>query len=466
MSELQQASENRMGTESIGKLMVKISLPVVISMLISGLYNMVDGIFVAQLSENALAGVSLISPITSFRVALGVGTAVGVNARLTRSLGEGNSRDVGRIAGNGLFLNLVYSAIYILAAIFFTKQFVAMQTTPATDPEVIKYGEQYVLICTIGSIGFFVQSIYERFLLCTGKTIYSMISQGTGAIVNIILDPILIFGYLGFPRMEVVGAAIATALGMIASAVLAMIFHYKFNKEIKMSLKDLKPHLPTIGIIYKVGFPTILMQSMWSVVNLGMNKILMGLSSTSMAVMGAYSKLESFATMPIVGLNFGLVSLLSYNYGAKKGKRMVDSIKVSFLAAMGIMLIATLLFEIIPRQLMTIYDAQGEMMNIGIAALRIIGASYVPYAVVYMANSVFQSLDRSSYCLWISIIKQIIILLPAAYFLAKIGAGEYNVWWAFLIAELVAMVIACLALYKVYREKITPVLKLNAQQKD
>ena len=448
MEEVQQ--ENKMGVMPINRLLITMSLPMVISMLVQALYNVVDSMFVAMIGEDALTAVSLAFPIQSLMIAVSTGTGVGINALLSRSLGEKNFKEANRAANNGVFLGILSYLAFALFGIFFSRIFFETQTN---DAQIIQYGTEYLMICTIFSLGIFMQITFERLMQSTGRTIYNMITQGTGAVINIVLDPILIFGLLGFPKMGVAGAAAATVIGQTVSMLMSFYFNEKKNVEIKLRVREFRPNAKTIRNIYAVGFPSIIMQSISSVMTFGVNKILLMFSSTAVSVFGVYFKLQSFIFMPIFGLNNGMVPIVAYNYGARNKKRIMDTVKLSTILAVGIMLVGVFIFEAFPEQLLKLFNASEQMMQIGVPALRIISLSFVFAGVSITVVSVFQALGNGIYSLIISIVRQLVIILPVAYLFAKM-IGLDAVWFAFPISEIASILMALLMFRHMYRQKL------------
>ena len=444
--------ENKMGTMTINKLLISMSLPMIISMLVQALYNIVDSMFVSQIGENALTAVSLAFPMQSLMIAVSVGTGVGVNAVLSRSLGQKDYKGANRAASNGIFLSVLSFMAFAFIGIFFTNMFLSAQTN---DIEILNYGKQYLYVCTICSFGLFGQVILERLLQSTGKTFYTMITQGTGAIVNIILDPIFIFGLFGMPKMGVKGAAIATVIGQIVGMLLALYFNLKKNHEIKIKLKEFKPHIKTIKRIYAVGIPSIVMQSIGSVMIFGLNKILIGFTPTATAVFGIYFKLQSFVFMPVFGLNNGMVPIVSYNYGAKKEDRVIKTIKLSAMYAISIMAIGLFIFQVFPKQLLYLFNASEDMIRIGVPALKTISLSFIFAGFCIILSSVFQALENGMLSLLISVARQLLVILPLAFILGK-AFGLNAVWFAFPAAEIVSVTLSTLFMKKVYRDTIKP----------
>lgn len=444
--------ENKMGVMPVGKLLMSMSLPIMVSMLIQALYNIVDSMFVARISEDALTAVSLAFPIQNLMIAVATGTGVGMNSLLSKALGAKDFDRANRAATNGLFVLVLSCVPFMLFGALLTDWFMRTQTDIA---HIITYGDEYLRVVCIVSIGAFGAVATERLLQATGKTVYSMITQAVGAVVNIALDPVLIFGLCGLPAMGVTGAAVATVISQCVSFVLGIVFNVCCNREISLSYRGFRPNGHIIGRIYAVGVPSILMASIGSVMTFFMNRILIAFSSTATAVLGVYFKLQSFIFMPIFGLNNGLVPIVSYNYGAKKKKRMMRSIKLAILTALCIMAAGFLAFELIPDQLMGLYNASEHMLSIGEPALRIIGIHFLIAGYCIVAGSVFQALGNALPSLITSLARQLVVLLPVAWLLAQTG-NVNNVWWAFPIAEVVSAVITTLFLVREYRAKIHP----------
>lgn len=456
MSKVQQkrTEENKMGVMPVGKLLFNMSLPMMISMLVQALYNIVDSIFVAKLSENALSAVSLAFPLQTLIFAVGGGTCVGVNALLSRALGEKNEKKVNAVATNGIFLVALSYLVFLILGLTVVKPFYMGQLGNA-DAEIFDMGVEYLSIVMIFSFGVFGQVLFERLLTSTGKTIFSMISQLSGAITNIILDPILIFGLCGAPKMGVAGAAIATVIGQCVAAVVAGTCNYKFNHEISLSMKGFRPDAKIIGSIYAIGVPSIIMQSIGSVMTYCMNRILIGFSSTATAVFGVYFKLQSFFFMPLFGLNNGITPIIAYNYGARKKDRMLRTIKLSMIVAFCLIMIGFLGFELIPETLLGLFDASPAMLEIGVPALRTIGFHFLIAWFCIIAGTVFQALGKAVYSLVVSIMRQLVVLIPAAFILAHFG-GLDATWWAFPIAEGMSLVVSSVCFVRVYRKIIKP----------
>lgn len=441
--------ENKMGVMPINRLLITMSLPMMISMLVQALYNIVDSIFVSRINEYSLRAVSLAFPIQSLMIAVSVGTAVGVNAFLSRTLGEKEFQKANVIAVNGIFLAAVSYAVFAVAGTLVSRPFFASQTD---IPQVREYGVTYLSICCLGGIGIFMQTIFERLLQSTGKTFYTMITQGTGAIINLILDPILIFGYFGLPRMGVAGAAAATIIGQMVAAVLAVFFNLKYNKELNLSLKGFRPDGRLILHIYKVGAPSIVVQAIGSVMTYGMNLILAAFGSAQ-TVFGIYFKLQSFVFMPVFGLNNGMVPIIAYNYGAGNRSRVIQTMKSSIAYAVGIMLFGLFVMEAMPGQLLTMFHAEAEQMTIGIPAFRTICLSFCFAGFCIVVGSVFQALGNGLYSMIVSVARQLCVLLPVAKLLSL--SGNVNlIWWAFPIAELASVALSTYFLIRIYKKII------------
>ena len=439
--------ENRMGTQPIGPLLASMAIPMMISMLVQALYNVVDSIFVSRLSENALNAVSLAFPLQNLMIAVGGGTTMGINTLLSRSLGAKRQESADRAANTGIFLSLCSALLFALIGIFCSRPFFLAQTDVA---EIVNYGTAYGQICLGCSFGIFCQFCFERLLQSTGRTKFAMYTQMMGAVINIILDPILIFGLFGFPRMEVAGAAAATVIGQITAAVAGLVINLKFNKDIHIRLRDIRWHTRTATEIYRVGIPSIIMQSIGSVMTFGLNKILISFTTTATAVFGAYFKLQSFIFMPTFGLNNGMVPIIAYNYGAKKMDRVKKTVKLTILTAICILLLGFAAFELIPGVLLSFFNASGDMLAIGIPALRIIGTHYLLAGFCIIAGSVCQAIGNPVYSLIVSVCRQLVVLLPAAWLLAQ--TGNLNmVWLAFPIAELVSLILSAIFLKRTMR---------------
>ena len=446
MNNSQTPQENKMGVMPVNRLLISMSLPMMISMLVQALYNIVDSIFVSRINENALTAVSLAFPIQSLMIALGAGTGVGVNALLSKSLGEKDFEKANKTAVNGVFLAGMSFIAFLLIGLFAVKPFYMSQTDEA---QILEYGKQYLTIVCCCSFGLYTQFIFERLLQSTGKTVYTMITQGLGAIINIILDPIFIFGYFGMPRMGVAGAAIATVIGQVIAGIVGIIVNQKKNTEIRLEFKGFRPDKKIIGQIYQVGIPSIIMQAIGSVMTYGMNRILMTFTSTAAAVFGVYFKLQSFVFMPVFGLNNGMVPILAFNYGAGNKERLIKTMKYSIAYAVALMAVGLVVFQVFPAQLFSLFDASETMLAIGIPALRIISISFLFAGFCIVCGSVFQALGNGVYSMVVSIARQLIVLLPVAYFLSLTGNVNY-VWWSYPIAELMSLSMTIYFLIRIY----------------
>ena len=436
--------ENKMGVLPVDKLLLGMAAPIMISMLVQAFYNVVDSIFVSQLSENALNAVSLAFPLQNLMIAVGGGTAMGMNALLARSLGAKKQNDADRAANTGVFLALMSFVAFAVVGALGARTFFEVQTDVE---EIVNYGTDYALICLCCSIGIFMQFCCERLLQATGRTSLAMWTQLIGAVNNIILDPILIFGMFGMPRMEVAGAAVATVVGQIVAAVIGIILNVRHNPEIHLSLKKIRWHGPTVRQIYRIGVPSIIMQCIGSIMNFAMNMILIGFTTTATAVLGAYFKLQSFVFMPVFGLNNAMVPIISYNYGADKPDRVKKTVKLSILTAVIIMALGVLAFELIPDVLLSMFNPSAEMLAIGEPALRIIGCHFLLAGFCIVAGSVCQAIGNPMYSLIVSVCRQLFVLLPAAWLLSQTGQLVL-VWLAFPIAETVSLLMSAFFLRK------------------
>lgn len=451
--------ENKMGTMPVNKLLLSMSVPMMISMLVQALYNVVDSVFVAQINEDALTAVSLAFPVQTLMIALMGGTGVGINAFLSRALGQKNQKQVNDCANNGIFLTGIIYILFLILGLFLVEPFYLSQTK---DTRIVDYGLQYLSIVLCGSIGMCMQFTFEKLLQATGKTVCTMITQMVGAIINIILDPILIFGYFGAPKLGVAGAAVATIIGQIVAGILALIMNLKMNHEIQINLKGFKPSKKIIGQIYTVGLPSIIMQSIGSVMVYGMNKILISFTSTATAVFGVYYKLQSFIFMPVFGLNNGMVPIIAYNYGAQKKDRLIKTIKLSVVYAVAIMFVGIIIFQLVPDKLLLFFDASDEMLDMGVSALKIISIHFIFAGFDIVGGSVFQALGNAVFSMFTSICRQLLVLLPAAYFLSKIGSVNY-VWWAFPIAEILAVIMTIIFMIYTYKKVIKPIKSVKTE---
>ena len=450
---MEQIKENKMGYLPCGRLIFSMGLPIMISMLIQALYNIVDSIYVARYSASALTAVSLAFPIQSLMIALGAGTGVGVNSLLSKRLGQKRFKEASDIAKTSLILAAVYSVLFLVLGISFSSLFFSFQTA---DLQVQKDGAEYLSIICVFSFGLFYQFALERLMQATGNAFLHMIVQGFGAIVNIILDPIFIFGYFGLSPMGTKGAAIATVVGQIAAMLLALILNLLKNKEISLSFRSFKFSWETVGKIYKVGFPAIIMQSIASVMVFLMNKLLLPFSSYFGSVLGVYFKVQSFIFMPVFGLTNGFIPIVAYNYGAKHKERILRCVKIATLSAVSIMVFGTLLFQLFPSELMMLFDPDETMLRMGSDALRAISLSFIMAGVNIVYTSFFQAVGKGTLSLICSIVRQLVCILPASYVLAITLGVDYS-WYAFPIAEVVALFMSVVYFKIIKKNKIDPI---------
>lgn len=448
----QPAHENKMGIMPIGRLLLTMSGPMMISMLIQALYNVVDSMFVSYISEAALTAVSLAYPVQNLMIAVATGTGVGINALLSRNLGEKNFTMANRVAGNAIFLGVVSSILFAVLGVFGSRFYFESQVS---DPEIIALGCDYLFWITLFAIGCFGQVLLSRLLQATGQTFYSMVIQIIGAVLNIILDPILIFGLFGLPAMGVAGAAIATVISQFLGTALGIYYNRKKNPDITITRANMRPNLPVIGRIYSVGLPSILMQTVPSVLIFGLNQILVSFTETAAAVYGVWFKLQGFAFLPIIGMNNGMVPIVAYNYGARKPERITKTIRLAVTWALGIMVVAIALFQLVPDKLLSIFQASPDMLTIGVPALRTLSLCFLIGGFTIVASSVFQALGKGLLSMSIAIFRQLLLVLPLAFLFSKLG-GLDLVWWSFPIAEVLAGLLAAAYLYHTYQKVIRP----------
>ncbi|QNL43588.1 MATE family efflux transporter [Oscillibacter hominis] len=435
---MQQNSENKMGVLPVGKLLFSMAVPMMISMLVQALYNVVDSVFVAKISQDALNAVSLAFPLQNLMIAMGGGTAVGINALLSRSLGEKRQDMADKAANTGIFLAFCSFVVFAIIGLTLSRPFFLAQIK---NPVVVEYGTSYATICLGLSIGLFSQFCFERLLQSTGRTTLAMTTQLIGAVINLALDPILIFGLFGAPRMEVAGAAVATVAGQIVAAIAAIILNLKCNPDIHIRLREIRWDRRIAGEIYRVGLPSIVMQSIGSIMTFGLNKILVSFTEAATAVFGAYFKLQSFIFMPVFGLNNGMVPIISYNYGAARLDRVKKTIKLTIITAICVMTTGFAVFQLMPRTLLSFFSASDEMYAIGTVALRIISIHFPVAGFCIIAGSVFQAIGNPFHSLINSVCRQLLVLLPVAWLLAQTGRLEL-VWFSFLIAELASLTLS------------------------
>lgn len=451
--------ENKMGVMPVGKLLVNMALPMIISMLVQAFYNIVDSVYVSQVSESAVTALSLAFPVQNMQIGFAVGVGVGVNALLSQSLGRKDQESVNWAAGQGVFLALVATALFMLFGFFGVRPYYTMQSTVA---ETVEGGIAYTSICCIFTVGVFIQVLCERLLQATGRAMQTMILQGTGAIINIILDPVFIHGWWGMPKMGVAGAAVATVIGQCTGAVLGIYLNLRHNPEVQLHVKFMKPNWKVISPILEVGIPSVVMNGIGSVMNFGMNQILQGFNEVATGVFGIYYKLQSLFFMPLFGINNATISILAYNYGARKPKRIVHTLKLATAVAVCIMLVGLAVFQLFPQALLGIFNPTEEFLAIGVKALRILCLPFPVAAICISLGASFQALGKGSYSTIVSLCRQLIVLLPAAYLLSLTGDVN-NVWWSFPIAEVMSALVTGLLFAKLYRQKVKPLFADEAE---
>ena len=451
--------ENKMGVMPVGKLLVNMALPMIISMLVQAFYNIVDSVYVYQVSESAVTALSLAFPVQNMQIGFAVGVGVGVNALLSQSLGRKDQESVNWAAGQGVFLALVATALFMLFGFFGVRPYYTMQSTVA---ETVEGGIAYTSICCIFTVGVFIQVLCERLLQATGRAMQTMILQGTGAIINIILDPVFIHGWWGMPKMGVAGAAVATVIGQCTGAVLGIYLNLRHNPEVQLRVKFMKPNWKVIAPILEVGIPSVVMNGIGSVMNFGMNQILQGFNEVATGVFGIYYKLQSLFFMPLFGINNATISILAYNYGARKPKRIVHTLKLATAVAVCIMLVGLAVFQLFPQALLGIFNPTEEFLAIGVKALRILCLPFPVAAICISLGASFQALGKGSYSTIVSLCRQLIVLLPAAYLLSLTGDVN-NVWWSFPIAEVMSALVTGLLFAKLYRQKVKPLFADQAE---
>lgn len=430
--------ENKMGTMPENKLLLSMAVPMMISMLVQALYNIVDSIFVSRICEDALTAVSMAFPWQNIIISIAVGFGVGINALLSRALGQKNAERVNQVAVNGLLLAGLSYLLVLVAGLIGIRAYMRTQTDIET---IVNYGITYLNICILCSFGVFVEITFERFLQATGRTVYSMITQLTGAITNIVLDPILIFGLLGFPKLGIAGAAWATVIGQCVGAVVAVTLNHFKNPEVHLRLRHIRPNGRLMGEITAISIPSIIMSCISSLTCFVMNMILIAYSSTAVAVFGVYFKLQSFVFMPVFGLNNGMVPIIAYNYGAQKPERIHKTIRLGMVYAVAIMVVGLLVFQLIPKELLLMFDASDAMLEIGAPALRIMSLAFVFAGIGIVSGSSCQAFGYSVYSMLISIARQIVVLIPAAYLLSLTGVLR-SIWFAFPIAEIFSLILS------------------------
>lgn len=444
--------ENKMGVMPVRKLIANMALPLVISMLVQALYNVVDSIYVSQVSESAVTALSLAFPVQNLLIGFAVGIGVGVNSLLSKSLGEKNQEAANRAAGNGIVLMAIATVLFVLFGLFGVRPYFAVQST---NPETVEGGIVYTRICCVFSLGCFASILGERLLQATGRTVHTMITQSAGAIINIILDPILIHGWFGLPAMGIAGAAVATVIGQWVSGIMVILFNLKFNPEVQLHKKYLPLEGKAVVPILTVGIPSIVMNGIGSVMNFGINQILQGFAETATGVFGVYFKLQSFFFMPLFGLNNATISIIAYNYGARKPQRITKTLKISCTAALCLMTVGLLVFQFFPDVLLGMFNPSQAFLEIGRVALRTISWSFPIAAICIALGASFQALGDGIYSTIVSLCRQLVVLLPAAYLLSLTGEVQ-RVWLAFPIAEVVSGTVTFICFTRIYRQKIKP----------
>jgi len=447
--------ENKMGVMPIGKLLANMALPMVMSMLVQALYNVVDSIYVSQISESAVTALSLAFPIQNIQIGFAVGIGVGVNSLLSKSLGEHNQEAANRTAGNGITLMAIVTIVFMLFGVFGVRPYFEIQSTVT---ETVESGIAYSRICCIMTLGVFMSILCERLLQATGRTVHTMITQSTGAIVNIILDPIMIHGWFGLPAMGIAGAAWATVIGQWVSALLALYFNIKFNPDIHFGKRYLKLDATIVKMILTVGIPSIVMNSIGSIMNFGMNQILQGFTETATSVFGIYFKLQSFFFMPLFGINNATISIIAYNYGARKPERIIKTLRIAITAAVCLMATGLLVFQLLPDLLLGMFNPSPEFLSIGRAALRTISWSFPIAAVCISLGASFQALGNGIYSTITSICRQLVVLLPVAFLLSLSGHVN-SVWLAYPLAEIASCAVTLFFFVRIYRQKIKPLFE-------
>ena len=450
----QELQENKMGVMPIGKLLFNMALPMIISMIVQALYNVVDSIYVSQVSESAVTALSLAFPVQNMQIGFGLGIAVGVNSLLSKSLGEKNQEAANYAAGNGIFLVIIAVALFMLFGVFGARPYFEMQSTVE---ETVEGGIAYTSICCVLTLGCFAQMLGERLLQSSGRTVYTMISQSTGAVINIILDPIFIHGWLGLPAMGVAGAAIATVIGQWIAAGMCLFFNLRFNPDVQLGLKYIRPRAQTLKPILAVGIPTLVMNSIGSVMNFGMNQIFQGFQETATGVFGIYYRLQSFFFMPLFGTNNATISIIAYNYGARKPERMTKTLRLALVTGLCFMLFGLAVFQLVPEALLGLFNPSDEFLRMGIKALRIVSIHFPIATVGIMLGASFQALGNGIYSTIVSLCRQLLVLLPAAYLLSLTGNVD-NVWWSFPIAEVVSALVTLILYRRLYLAKIKPLI--------
>ncbi len=447
--------ENKMGVMPVGRLLLTMALPMIASMLVQALYNVVDSIYVSRINDSAVTALGLAFPVQNMQIGFATGIAVGVNSLLSKSLGEGNRERASRAAGNGIFLTAIITLVFMAFGFLGSRPYYAMQSQVA---ETVEGGTAYTSICCIFTLGVFVEILFERLLQASGRTVYTMFTQGTGALINIFLDPVFIFGWFGIPAMGIAGAAVATVIGQWVAAAMAVFFNFRFNSDIRFSLSFLRPKWAVVRPILTVGIPSVVMMAIGSVMNFSMNQILLGfegVGETAAGVFGIYYKLQSFFFMPLFGLNNAAISIVAFNYGARKPERITATLKRTVATALCITTVGLLVFQFFPDLLMDIFQPSESFRTIGRSALRIISVHFPLAAVCIALGASFQALGVGIYSTITSLCRQMIVLLPVAYLLSLTGQVQ-AVWWAFPVAEVMSLIVTGILYIRIYRRKIRP----------
>lgn len=463
--------DNKMGVMPVGKLLINMAAPMILSMLVQAFYNVVDSIYISRYSSDAVTALGLAFPVQNVQIGCAVGIGVGVNSMLSKSLGEGNQEKANLVAGNGIFLALVFSAAVMLFGAFGTEFYYNVQTK---NPTILESGIQYTGICCMLTMGVYFEVLFERMLQATGRTFHTMFTQGLGAVINIVFDPVFIFGveWLGIPAMGAAGAAIATVMGQWAAAGLALFFNIRFNKDVQLSLRYIRPRKAIVGPVLSIGVPSMIMNSVSSVMNFSLNQILMGfekvtvgLGETATAVFSIYYKLQSIFFMPLFGLNNATISVVAFNYGAQKPERITKTLKLAVCGALGFMIAGLLTFELLPGTLLSIFHLSGNFMELGKTALRVIAIHFPIAAVCIALGASFQALGNGIYSTITALCRQLVVLLPAAWLLSLSG-NVHMVWWAFPMAELMSLAVTLICFARIYKRKVKPLFSLQPRQEN
>ena len=452
--------ENKMGTMPVGKLLFTMALPLVLSMLVQAFYNVVDSFYVSRISDSAVTALGLAFPVQNLIIGCSTGVGVGMNALLSKSLGQGNQERANQAAGNGIFLSICFALAFVVFGLVGARPYYAVQSAVA---ETVEGGTAYISICTLFSLGIFVEILGERLLQASGRTVYTLFTQGLGAVLNIILDPLFIFGFepLGIAPMGIAGAAVATVIGQWVAAIMAVIFNLFCNPDVQLKLRYIRPDPAIVKKILSIGVPSMIMMAIGSVMNVGMNQIFLGFKDygeTAAGVFGIYFKLQSFVLMPLFGLNNASISILAFNYGARQPKRITKTLKLSTATALTIMVLGLTVFQVFPDQLLGIFNPSDTFMTLGKSALRIVSLHFPIAAICIALGASFQALGNGIYSTITSLCRQLLALLPAAYLLSLTG-NVHAVWWAFPIAEIVSATVTLILFSRIYKKRIKPLTK-------